>query len=81
MDLIPNDWKHLLRTKTSQKSLLNIFCYNNKVTTKVKDFKKLSNKDIFTSQPSIYVIHVFFFYKKNFYKKMSLKNPKTLRKC
>ena len=22
-----------------------------------------------------------FFYKKNFYKKMSLKNPKTLRKC
>ena len=25
--------------------------------------------------------HVAFFDKKNFYKKMSLKNPKTLRKC
>ena len=25
-------------------------------------------------------LDVFFFYKKNFYKKMSLKNPKTLRK-
>ena len=32
MALIPNDWKHLLRTETSQKSLLRIFCYNNKVT-------------------------------------------------
>ena len=44
MGLILNDWKHLLRTKTSQKSLLNIFCYNSKVTRKLKDFRKLSNK-------------------------------------
>ena len=40
--LIPNDSKHLLKTETSQKSLLNIFCYNNKVIRKVKDFQKLS---------------------------------------
>ena len=26
----PNDWKRLLRTEFSQKSLLKIFCYNNK---------------------------------------------------
>ena len=38
MGLIPNDWKHLLRTETSQKSLLKISCYKNKVTRKVKDF-------------------------------------------
>ena len=39
MGSIPNDRKHLLRTKTSQKSLLKIFCYNNKVTRKVKTSK------------------------------------------
>ena len=39
LDSIPNDWKHLLRTETSQKSLLKIFCYNNKVTKKVKDLQ------------------------------------------
>ena len=42
MDSITSDWKHLLRTETSQKSLLKIFCYNNKVTWKVKDSQKLS---------------------------------------
>ena len=52
MGLIPNDWKHLLRTETFQKSLLNFFCYNNEVTKKVKDFKKLSNKDICCSLQS-----------------------------
>ena len=38
---IPNDWKYLLRTETSQKSFLKIFCYNinNKVARKVKDFQ------------------------------------------
>ena len=30
------DWKHLLRTKASQKSLLKTFSYNNKGTRKVK---------------------------------------------
>ena len=35
MDLIPNNWKHiLLWTETSQKSLLTTFCYNNKGTRK-----------------------------------------------
>ena len=44
MDL---DWKHLLRTETSQKSLLKTLYYNNKGTRKVKDFQKLSNKKIY----------------------------------
>ena len=44
---IPNDWKHLLRTETSQKNLFKIFIYKNKVTRKVKDFQKLSNKEIY----------------------------------
>ena len=35
MGLIPKDWKHL-----GLKLLKNLFCYNNKVTRKVKDFKK-----------------------------------------
>ena len=49
MGLIPNDWKHLLRTETSQIYLLKIFCYNNKVTRKVKNFQILSNKEIYLS--------------------------------
>ena len=48
MDLIPNDWKHLVRTETSEKSLLKTFCYNNKGTKKVKVFRKLSNKEIYS---------------------------------
>ena len=38
MDSTHSDWKHLLETKTSQKSLLKSFYYNNKGTSKVKDF-------------------------------------------
>ena len=38
MGSISNDWKQLLR---------KYFCYNNKVTRKVKDFHKLSNKEIY----------------------------------
>ena len=52
MGLIPNDWKHLLRTESSQKSILKNFCVNNKVTRKVKDFQKLSNKEIYLSLQS-----------------------------
>ena len=52
MGLIPNDWKHLLRTEISQKSLLKIFYYNNKVTRKVKNFQKLSNTEIYLSLQS-----------------------------
>ena len=40
MDLIPNDWKHLLRTEISQKIFLKAFYYNDKDTTKVKGFKQ-----------------------------------------
>ena len=36
-----------LEPKLFKKSLLKLFCYNNKVTRKVKDFKKLSNKEIY----------------------------------
>ena len=52
MSLIPNDWKNLLRTETSQKSLFKIFCCNNNVTRKVKDFHKeikKFNKEIYPS--------------------------------
>ena len=52
MGLISNDRKHLLRTKTSQKSLLKIFCHNYKVAKEVKDFQKLSNKEIYLSLQS-----------------------------
>ena len=47
MDLIPNYWKHLLRTETCQKSLLKTFCHNNKSTRNVKNFQNLSNKEIY----------------------------------
>ena len=45
---IPNDWKHLRRTETSQKSFTKAFCYNNKVTNKVtKRLSELCNKEIY----------------------------------
>ena len=47
------DWKHLLRTETSQKFLLKTFYYNNKGNRKVKDFKDLSNKKIYFILQSI----------------------------
>ena len=40
MDLIPNDWKALLRTEISQKFLLKVFYYKN------IDFQELSDKEI-----------------------------------
>ena len=49
MGSIANDWKHLLTTETSQKSL---FLLNNKVTSKVKDFQKLSKEEIYFILPS-----------------------------
>ena len=39
------DWKHLL--SNPWKSFLKAFYYNNKGTKKVKDFQKLSYKDIY----------------------------------
>ena len=47
MDLITSDWKHVLRTETSKQFFLKTFYYNNKGTKKVKDFQKLSNKEIY----------------------------------
>ena len=50
MGSISNDWKQLLRTETSQRSLLKVFSYiDNKVNRKVKDFQKLSNKEIYVT--------------------------------
>ena len=45
-DLNSQDWKHLLRTETSPKSLLKTLYYNKKYNRKVKDLKNLSNKEI-----------------------------------
>ena len=39
MYLVPNDWKHLLRTETSKISILKTFYCRNKSTRKVKDFQ------------------------------------------
>ena len=47
MGSIPIDWKRLLRNETSQKSLLKNLYYNSKVTRTVKDFQKLSNKELY----------------------------------
>ena len=62
IDLIPNDWKHLLTTETSQKFLLKTFYYNSKDTWKVKEFQKLSNKEIyFTLQSNSTKFQIFKF--------------------
>ena len=53
MDLILNDWKHLLRTETSQKSILKSFYYKNKELRKVKNSEELSNKEIYFPLQSI----------------------------
>ena len=37
----------ILKSKTSQESLLKIFCYNNRGKRKVKNLQKLSNKEIY----------------------------------
>ena len=52
MNLISNDWKHLLRPEMSQKSFLKSFYYNNKSIRKVKDSNKSYNKPFkFVSWP------------------------------
>ena len=37
----------MLKTETSQQSLLKVFCFNYKGTKKVKNFQKPSNKEIY----------------------------------
>ena len=44
---------HLLSTETSQKFLLKTLCYSNKVTRKAKDFKKLSDQEIYLRVQSV----------------------------
>ena len=41
------DWKHLLRTETSQICLWKTLYYNNEDTVKVKGFQTLSDKEIY----------------------------------
>ena len=60
----------------------------NVLTTKVVLFKE-DHQDLAEVFPSgqgnifgnVYTFFFLFFFNKNFYKKMSLKNPKTLKKC
>ena len=68
MDLIPNDWKHLLRIETFQKSLLKTFYYNNKGNSLIKKFSspfnltnstKYNKPSNFFSWPSILEGHHF----------------------
>ena len=47
IELIPNKWIHMLKTETSQQSSLKAFCFNYKGFKKIKNFQKLSNKEIY----------------------------------
>ena len=47
MQLIPNDWMPVLKSKSSQESLFKIFYYNNRGIRKVKNLQKLLNKEIY----------------------------------
>ena len=47
IQLIHDDWMPILKSKTSQESLLKIFYYNNRGKRKVKNLQKLSNKEIY----------------------------------
>ena len=50
MGLIPNKWLETLTLDWNLlKPLLKIFCCNNKVTRKIKNFQKISNKEIYLS--------------------------------
>ena len=47
IELIPNNRIHLLKTKTSQQSLLKVFYFNYRGIKKIKNFQKLSNEEIY----------------------------------
>ena len=47
IQLISNNWIHILKSKTSQESLLKAFCYNNRGIKKFKNLQKLSKKEIY----------------------------------
>ena len=46
IDLVRNDWKHILRNETSQKFLFKTLCYNHQGTWRIKDFLELCNEKI-----------------------------------
>ena len=47
IELIPNNWIQILKNKTSQESLLKVFHFNDRGIRKIKNFQKVSNKDIY----------------------------------
>ena len=47
VELISNTWIQVLKNKTSQESLLKVFHFNDKGIRKIKNFQKLSDKDIY----------------------------------
>ena len=44
IQLIPNDWMYILKSKTSQESLLKVFYYNNRGIKKVKTCRNFRTK-------------------------------------
>ena len=57
-ELIPNDWKHLLKTETSEKKIPFKTLYPYQGIRKVKDFQKLSTKEFyFTLQSNMIVLN------------------------
>ena len=76
VDLIPNEWKHLLKTGTSQKKIPFKALYPYKGTRNVKGFQKLSNKEIyFTLQSNIIVLNNTINLSNSFHGQASLKTP------
>ena len=47
VELIPNNWIQILKNKTSQEPLLKVFHFNDRGIRKIKNFQKVSNKDIY----------------------------------
>ena len=47
MNLIHNDWKHILRNETTQNSFFKTFFNNNQGPRKIKDSQKLSNTETY----------------------------------
>ena len=50
IELIRNDWIHLVKTKTSQQSLLKVFCFNHRSTKKKKINKSKISRNFQTKK-------------------------------
>ena len=58
MDLLPNNWKHLLKTETFKRKIPFKALYPYKGTRKVKGFQKLSNKEIYFTLQSYIIVKI-----------------------